>query len=177
MGDVTTIPTRREVTFTCPSPIQAAHDFVNFDCGKPALTDWLKNRALKQEGRSARTYVVCSGSDGLTIVGYYTLATGGIERARAIRPLRQNMPDPLPVMVLGRLAVDKEFQNHGIGSGLLRDALRRTVQAAAIVGVAALIVHALDDEALAFYIKYGLVAFPQGSRILFMPVQTIEAAL
>jgi len=132
---------------------------------------------MKQEGRSARTYVVCSGSAGLTVVGYYAIATGGIERSRAIRPLRRNMPDPLPVMVLGRLAVDKEFQKHGIGGGLLRDALRRTVQAAAMVGVAALIVHALDDDALAFYIKYGFVAFPQGSRTLFMPVQTIEAAL
>lgn len=177
MGDVTTIVNRPGVTLTCPSPIQTSHDFVNFDCGKPPLTDWLKTLAMKQEGRSARTYVVCSGSAGLTVVGYYAIATGGIERSRAIRPLRRNMPDPLPVMVLGRLAVDKEFQNHGIGGGLLRDALRRTVQAAAMVGVAALIVHALDDDALAFYIKYGFVAFPQGSRTLFMPVQTIEAAL
>jgi GNAT superfamily N-acetyltransferase len=97
---------------------------------------------------------------GKKVVGYYTLAAGAITHAEAPGRIRRNMPDPLPVMVLGRLAVDKSFHGQGVGTGLLRDAVLRIVQAAEIAGIRAILVHAISEAAKRFYEKYGFVTSP-----------------
>lgn len=141
-----------------PEKLSAAHDLSAFDCGEPVLNDWLGRRALQNEASGAsRTYVVCAGK---RVLGYYTLAVGAVARAEAPGRVRRNIPDPVPVMVLGRLAVDKRVQGRHIGGGLLRDAVLRTMQAAEIAGIRAILVHAISAEAKRFYEGYGFVASP-----------------
>jgi GNAT superfamily N-acetyltransferase len=141
-----------------PEKLSARHDLSGFDSGEPALDDWLRRRAERNEASGAsRTYVVCAGRK---VVGYYTLAAGGIAHAGAPGRIRRNMPDPVPVMLLGRLAVDKAFHAQGVGTGLLRDAVLRIVQAADIAGIRAILVHAISEEAKRFYEKYGFVVSP-----------------
>ncbi len=145
-----------------------------FDCGNEVLNDWLRTQAQKSEGSTARTYAV---RDGRRVAGYYCLAAGGVARAAVPRKIRHGLPDPVPVMVLGRLAVDITYQRQGIGSGLLRDALRRTLQVSRQAGLRAMLVHAIDDEAAAFYSAHGFIAFPAGTRTLYLPIESIAAAL
>ena len=141
-----------------PEKLSATHNLSDFDSGEPVLDDWLRRRALYNEASGAsRTYVVCMGK---TVVGYYTLAVGAVAHAEAPGRVRRNMPDPLPVMVLGRLAVDKSLQRRGIGKGLLRDAVLRTVQAAEIAGIRAILVHAISEPAKRFYEGCGFMASP-----------------
>jgi GNAT superfamily N-acetyltransferase len=141
-----------------PEKLSAAHDLSAFDSGEPVLNDWLRRRAMQNEASGAsRTYVV---SIGRKVVGYYTLAVGAIAHVDAPGRIRRNMPDPVPVMVLGRLAVDKTVHGLGVGTGLLRDAVLRTVQAAEIAGIRAILVHAISEAAKRFYEKYGFVASP-----------------
>jgi GNAT superfamily N-acetyltransferase len=141
-----------------PERLSPAHDLSGFDCGEPALDDWLRRRAGQNQASGAsRTYLVCAGR---RVVGYYTLAAGAVAHADAPGRIRRNMPDPVPVMVLGRLAVDKAFHGEGVGTGLLRDAVLRTVQAEEIVGIRAILVHAISEAAKCFYEKYGFVASP-----------------
>lgn len=141
-----------------PEKLSGEHDLSVFDCGEPVLNDWLRRRALQNEASGAsRTYVVCAGK---RVLGYYTLAVGAVAHAEAPGRIRRNMPDPVPVMVLGRLAVDKDVQGRHIGGGLLRDAVLRTMQAAEIAGIRAILVHAISAEAKRFYEGYGFVASP-----------------
>jgi GNAT superfamily N-acetyltransferase len=138
--------------------LSVTHDLLNFDSGEPVLDDWLRRRALHNEASGAsRTYVVCVEK---TVVGYYTLAVGAVAHSEAPGRVRRNRPDPLPVMVLGRLAVDKSLQRRGIGKGLLRDAVLRTVQASEIAGIRAILVHAISEPAKRFYEGCGFVASP-----------------
>lgn len=157
-----------------PRPIDSDDDLSQFDCAEESLNDWLRQRALKSEGSSARTYVV---TERRRVVGYYCLATGGVSRANLLSKIRHGLPDPVPVMVLGRLAVDKAYRGRGIGGGLLKDALQRILLVSAEVGVRAVLVHAIDDEASAFYTRYGFVEFPPSSRTLFMPLEWVAKAL
>ena len=107
-------------SFTAPQKLRADHELLQFNCGEPTLDDWLRRRALQNEERGAsRTYVVCTG---LRVVGYYALAVGAVAHAGAPGRVRRNMPEPIPVMIIGRLAVDREFHGNGLGQGLLRDA-------------------------------------------------------
>lgn len=108
---------------------------------------------MTNEGTSSRTFVVCD--DGDTVVGYYTLATGSVARTEVPRRIRHNLPNPVPIMVLGRLAVDKRYQGLKLGSALLREAMLRTLRVSEQAGVRALVVHEIDDEAVAFYTCYG----------------------
>ena len=141
---------------TAPEHLTAQHDLAAFDSGIPALDDWLKRRALANEqAGGSRTYVVCAGG---RVVGYYALATGGVADAAAPGRVRRNMPDPVPAMLLGRLAVDRAYQDRGLGAGLLRDAILRTLQAADIGGIRAILVHAISEEAKRFYERHGFVA-------------------
>ena len=172
MGDITPLPRAPELT--APAPIGAAHDVSRFDCGKAPLTDWLRTHAAKSEGLSARSYVVCAGQ---FVAGYYSIATGSVAHSATSAKLRQNMPDPIPVIVLARLAVDKEYQGRGIGSGLLKDALARILEASRIVGTRAVIVHPIDEEAENFYRQYGFKPLPGEIRTLFLPVQTVASGL
>ncbi|MGP8247644.1 MAG: GNAT family N-acetyltransferase [Bryobacteraceae bacterium] len=141
-----------------PEKLTPEHDLSGFDSGEPALDDWLRRRAAQNEASGAsRTYVV---SVGRRVVGYCTLAAGAITHTKAPGRIRRNMPDPVPVMVLGRLAVDKAFHGQGVGTGLLRDAVLRIVRAAEIAGIRAILVHAISESAKRFYEKYGFVASP-----------------
>lgn len=141
-----------------PEHLHAGHDLSAFDSGVAALNDWLKRRALANEGSGAsRTYVVSAGGK---VIGYHALATGAVTLQTASGRIRRNMPDPIPVMVLGRLAVDKAYQAKGLGRALLRDGILRTLQAAAIGGIRAILVHAISEEAKRFYERYGFTPSP-----------------
>ena len=143
---------------SAPEKLTPAHDLSQFSCGEPALDDWLRRRALDNEERGAsRTYVVCLGR---RVVGYYALAVGAVAHSAATGRIRRNMPDPVPVMVIGRLAIDADLQGQGIGSALLRDAVLRTLQAAEIAGIRAILVHALSERAGKFYESCGFAASP-----------------
>jgi GNAT superfamily N-acetyltransferase len=111
------------------------------------------------------------------VVGYYTLATGGVTRSEMPRKIRHDLPNPVPVMILGRLAVDERHQKKGIGPAMLTEAMQRILEISQSAGVRALLVHAIDDEAVAFYLKYGFVLFPRDGRTMFLPIETLAAAL
>lgn len=175
MGEVTPISMRAGTGLSPPGALLPMYKTSAFSCGHASLDNWLRLRALKSEGSTARTYVVC---DGQVVVGYYCLATGSVTLAQVPRGLRPHgTPNPLPIMVLGRLAVDLHYQGRGIGAGMLRDAMMRSVQIAQSVGCAAILVHAVDQSSSTFYLKYGFLEFPIGTRTLFLPLKTIEAAL
>jgi GNAT superfamily N-acetyltransferase len=158
-----------------PAHLSPAHDLAAFESGVPELDDWLKKRALANEATGAsRTYVVCAGG---RVVGYYALATGSVGHAQAPGRIRRNMPDPVPVMILGRLAVDRSWRGRDLGRGLLRDAVLRTLQAAKIGGLRAILVHAISDEAKRFYEHYGFVASPIDPLSLMITVADAETAL
>lgn len=166
--------TRGGGALTPPTALAADHDCAGFSCGHEALDDRLRNFALRSEGKSSRTYVVCEEGK---VVGYYCLSTAAATRASMPGRIRHGLPDPVPLMILGRLAVDQNHQGRQIGSSLLRDAMRKVLAAAEIVGCRALVVHAIDDAAASFYLRYGFGEFPSGSRTLFLPVETIASAI
>lgn len=158
-------------TLNAPQPLTEIFDISQFDCGNELLNHWLKKRALKnQKDGGSRTFVVVSGD---CVVGYYALATGSVERNLAPSTIARNAPDPVPVMVLGRLAVDVTMQGSGIGAGMLKDVLLRVYRVAQEAGVKALLVHALSDQAKAFYLKYGFVESPMDSMTLMLPIKAI----
>jgi GNAT superfamily N-acetyltransferase len=160
---------------TAPAPVSHSHELDRFDCGHQSLDDWLKRMALRSEGSTARTYVVC---DGARVVGYYAVATGGVERDALPPKLRRNTPNLVPVAIIGRLAVDRGYQGRGIGPGLLRDAFMRLAGVSRVIGIRAVLVHAIDDEARRFYLKQAeFIEFPAESRTLFLPIETIAAAM
>jgi len=142
-----------------PQPLTADHQIDAFKCGETSLDEWLKRRALLNQANGAsRTFVVVD--DNHTVMGYYALAAGAVHHQGATRSIRQNMPDPLPVMVLARLAVDLRAQGMQLGAGLLRDAVERSLAVAQNAGVRALLVHALHEPAKQFYLYFGFQASP-----------------
>lgn len=158
-----------------PEHLTPAHDLSAFDSGVAALDEWLRRRALvNEETGASRTYVVCAGG---RVVGYYALASGGTAQITATGRVRRNMPDPVPVMVLGRLAVDRAFQGQGFGRGLLRDAVLRTLQAAEIGGIRAMLVHATSEDAKGFYESCGFAVSPVDPMTLMITVADAEKAL
>jgi GNAT superfamily N-acetyltransferase len=165
------------VTLASPELLTAAHDASAFDCGIPSLDEWLSGRALaNQRAGATRTYVVCRGQ---LVVGYYSLAAGSIAHAEAPGRIKRNMPDPVPMMVLVRLAVDRSTQGHGLGAGLLQDAVLRVMQAAGIVGVRGILVDAVDDKARAFYERFGFrrsTVFPLKLKIAIDEAQRMLAS-
>lgn len=159
---------------TPPAPLTAAHDVSGFDCGQPALDDWLKHRALKNDGRFSRTYVVCEGT---RVVAYYCIAAGAVERTAAPGRVRRNAPDAIPVSIIGRLAVDRACAGRGLGADLLADALRRIAAASHSIGVAAVLVQAKDDAARRFYLNCAeFIEYPADSHTLFLPIETVVGA-
>lgn len=164
--------TRRDDEISAPEHLNESHDLATFDSGVPVLDDWLKKRALANEEKGAsRTYVITAGG---RVVGYYALATGAVSAQQATGRIRRNMPDPIPVMVLGRLAVDKAFQDRGLGAALLRDSLLRTRQAADIVGIRAMLVHAISPEAKRFYERYGFAESPVDPMTLMVSLADVD---
>jgi ribosomal protein S18 acetylase RimI-like enzyme len=157
---------------SAPAPLTATHDISGFSCGEIALDEWLRFRALKNEASGAtRTYVVCLGNE---VVGYYSLAVGSIEHQFAPGNIRRNMPRPIPVMILARLAVDCRHGGRNIGTGMVRDALLRTLQAADIAGIRALLVHALNEKAAAFYRKCGFAPSPFDPLVLLLALEYVR---
>ena len=160
---------------SAPEPLADHHQLDDFDSGEPSLDDWLKRRALKnQVNGSSRTYVVCEGD---AVIGYYCLAAGAIDHAEAPSTMKRNRPDPVPVLVLGRLAIHKDHHQKGIGTALLNDAIRRALQASKIAGVTAILVHALSEQARRFYLSRGFIESPLQTMTLCLMLATVEQAL
>ncbi|ABD87170.1 GNAT family N-acetyltransferase [Rhodopseudomonas palustris] len=158
-----------------PVPLTAQHDRSAFDCGVAALNEWLWHRALNNQSRFSRTYVVCGGK---RVVGYFCISAGAIERAKAPGKLRRNAPDSIPVSVIGRLAVSRDHAGQGLGADMLADALRRIAVASQSIGIAAVLIHAKDEAAKRFYLKCAeFIEYPTDSRTLFLPIETVVAAL
>jgi GNAT superfamily N-acetyltransferase len=158
-----------------PQHLMSARDRSTFDCGVPDLNDWLKKRALaNEESGASRIYVVCSADK---VVGYYALASGGVALTKAPGRIRRNMPDPLPVMIVGRLAVERGWQGRNIGRSLLRDAILRTLQAAQIGGVRAILVPAISEDAKRFYERYGFASSPVDPMTLMLSVGDAKKAV
>ena len=162
-------------TLTAPSVLEASHEMADFMCGHDSLDDWLKRRALDNQASGAsRTYVVCSGQQ---VIAYYALASGALACSEATGKLRRNMPDPIPVAILARLAIDVRFQNRGLGRALFRDAALRILAAAETIGIRGLLVHAISADAAAFYQALGLSPSPSNSRTLMVPLAELRQAL
>jgi GNAT superfamily N-acetyltransferase len=158
-----------------PEPLSSGHAVDGFECGEGSLDDWLKKRALKNQASGAsRCFVVCSRN---TVIGFYGLSAGGIHHEAAPKPMRRNMPDPLPVLLLGRLAIDRNYHNQGLGRALLRDAMLRAVHVASEAGVFAILVHALSEQAKRFYLSRGFVESPLQPMTLMMTLATVRATL
>lgn len=172
MGGVT--PDSPRTKLSPPVPLTADHDLTDFDCGEPVLDDWLKQRALKNESRFSRTYVV---RDGNKVVAYFCISAGAVERAAAPSKIRRNAPDNIPVSVIGRLAVSRSHAGRGLGADILSDALRRIAVASQTIGMGAVLVQAKDENAKRFYLACAeFVEYPAESRTLFLPIETLVAA-
>ncbi|QIU92544.1 GNAT family N-acetyltransferase [Yokenella regensburgei] len=153
---------------TAPKPLSTSHQLAEFVRGEVVLDDWLKQRGLKNQALGvARTFVVCK-TGMKVVVGFYSLATGSVNHVEATGSLRRNMPDPIPVIILTRLAVDVSFRGNGLGADLLQDAVLRCYRVAENIGVCAIMVHALAEEAKGFYLHHGFKASQTQERTLFL---------
>ncbi len=162
------------VRLGAPQPLTAAHRIDEFLCGEASLDGWLKRRALaKQMSGATRTFVVADQDD--RVYGYYAMAAGAVAHQMATSGVRRNMPDPVPVMVLARLAVDHRAQGVKLGAALLQDAVNRAVAVSQNAGVRALLVHALHDRAKQFYEHYGFQASPQHPMTLMLRLNIVKA--
>ena len=158
-----------------PEPLNSQHDLSRFNSGNSVQKAWLVERAVKnQEDGATRTFVVCNE---MLVVGYYALALGQVNRADAPGAITRGMPDPVPMMVLARLAVDQSCQSLGLGRNLVRDAVERTLRVSMDAGVRGLLVSAIDDKARAFYEKLGFVSSRADPNVLMMRLKTAAAAM
>lgn len=152
-----------------PTLLDEGHDVSSFDCGHDVLNDWLRKRArANQVSGASRTFVI---SDASRVTGYYCLASGAMALEDAAGFIRRNMPDPMPMAILGRLAIDHCVQGPGLGVALLQDAALRTAQAAHIAGIRVLLVHAISDDARSFYGHYGFTAAPRHPMTLVLSLK------
>lgn len=160
---------------SAPQPLADHHLLGNFTSGATALDDWLKRRArANQASGASRTFVVCEGD---AVVGYYALASGGITLQDEPGRFSRNMPNPIPVVVLARLAVDQAYQGRGLGRALFRDSAQRVVNAADVIGIRGVVVHALSEEAKAFYLALGFDPSPNDPMTLMVTLQDLRAVL
>lgn len=160
---------------SAPIPISADYESIGFDCGEPSLNEWLKKRALKNQASGAsRCFVLHNDKK---VIGYYSLSAGAISHESAPKTMRRNMPDPLPVLLLGRLAIDRNYHNKGLGSALLRDAMIRAVSVAGDADVFAILVHALSEQAKRYYMSRGFVNSPLQPMTLIMTLETVRLIL
>ena len=158
-----------------PEKLNSSHQFEQFDCGNIQLNNWLKHRAFKNELQGAsRTYVVAVEK---VVIAYYCLANGAIAQTISTGKVKRNMPDPIPVMIIGRLAVDQNWQGKRIGKALLRDAILRTLQAAEIAGIRAILVEAISEEAKQFYEKCGFTVSPLEPMTLMITINDAISSL
>lgn len=159
---------------SAPQPLTTAHRLTDFECGVPTLDEWLKRRASSNQLTGAsRTFVVVDEDN--RVHGFYAMAAGAISHQLASSAVRRNMPDPIPVMVLGRLAVDRRAQGIKLGAAMLQDAVNRAVAVSQNTGVRALLVHALDEHAKQFYEHYGFQESPHHSMTLMLRLSTVKS--
>ena len=160
---------------TAPEPLTASHLIADFDSGVPSLDEWLRRRAVQnQTSGASRTFVTCKEGK---VVGYYALASSAVTPAAAPGRFRRNMPDPIPVVVLARLAVDRTEQGRGLGHALFQDAAKRVIHAAEAIGIRGLLVHALSEDAKAFYVTLGLEVSPLDPMTLMVTITDLQSAL
>lgn len=160
---------------TPPEPLAPHHRLDSFSCGQHALDEWLRKRAnANQVSGASRTFVVC---DTAIVVAYYSLASSAVAVAAAPGRFRRNMPDPIPVVVLARLAVTESHQRRGIARALFRDAGRRVINAADAIGIRGLIVHAISDEIARFYVGLGLDPSPHDPMTLMVTLADLRASI
>ncbi len=163
------------MSLAAPETLAVHHDTAAFSCGVESLDLWLKQRALKNQASGAsRTFVVCHGQ---RVVAYYALASSAVAVEVATGHLRRNMPDPVPVVVLGRLAVDRSLKGGGMGRALVRDACLRVIAAADVIGIRGMVVHALSADAKAFYEHVGFDSSPLDPMILMATLTDLREAL
>lgn len=155
-----------------PELLNETHQIDLFKSGESTLDDWLARRALDNNKLGAsRTFVV---HEKQRVIGYYCLAAGSVEHQDAPGKVKRNMPNPIPVVVLGRLAVDEDWQNCGIGRGLLKDAVLRTLNLSQSIGLRAMLVHAISEEAKHFYKRFGFIESPLESMTLMLTLKEIR---
>ena len=155
--------------YSAPRPIRDDDDLADFDCGDDSLDHYLRTRALANHAEGAsRCYVTCRAG---RVVGFYALASASVERRNATGAVRRNMPEPIPAILLSRLAVDRGEQGKGLGRGLLRDAIIRSVRAADLIGVRALLVDAVDDTARNLYSHLGFTPSPTDPMHLLLSIK------
>ncbi len=160
---------------SAPEPLAAHHVLDGFDCGVASLDEWLKRRALaNQKSGASRTFVA---RDGERLAGYYALASGAVGTANAAGRFRRNMPEPIPVVVLARLAVDQAYRGQGMGRALFQDSALRVLNAADTIGIRGMIVHAVSDEARAFYLALGFDPSPLDPMTLMVTLGDIALNL
>ena len=158
-----------ELTLSAPALLNDGHSLENFDCGEASLNEWLRRKARSNQiSGASRTYVISQGS---CVVGYYCLSSGALAAAASPGSLRRNMPDPIPMTILGRFAIDRTIQGQGFGVALLQDAVLRAGHAAEIIGVRGILVHALSEEARQFYLKYGFQTTPGAPMTLVLSLK------
>ncbi|WP_305891729.1 GNAT family N-acetyltransferase [Methylomonas rivi] len=162
------------LALSAPQPLAAGHLLNDFECDEHALDDWLKRRAMSNQlSGASRTFVVVD--EGSRVYGYYAMAAGAVSHPLATSAVRRNMPDPIPVMVLGRLAVDSRAQGIKLGAAMLQDAVSRAIAVSHNTGVRALLVHALHERAKQFYEHYGFQESPQHPLTLMLRLNTVKA--
>lgn len=161
------------VGLRAPEVLDATHILAGFNSGTPSLDDWLQRRALpNQLSGASRSYVLC---DGQRVIGYYALASGGVATATAPGRFRRNMPDPIPVVVFARMAIDQLYQRQGLGRALFRDAALRVLAAADTIGIRGILMHAISAEATAFYMKLGFDPSPIDAMTLMITLADLRA--
>ena len=149
-----------------PEPLGERHDISRFSSGVSGLDAWLRSKARLNEAKGgARTYVVC---DGDRVIGFYCLAASAVEKRRLSSRVARNMPEPVPVILLGQLAVDARYRGRGLGSDLLVDAAGRSLAAADVIGARAIVAHALDERAKGFYRRFGFRPFSERELLMLV---------
>jgi len=164
-------------TFARPVPLTQTHDLTGFCSGQPTLDKWLVERSWANESSGASRTFVATSQTSSQVVGFYSLAASSVRVAEAPGAVRRNMPDPIPVILLGRLAADQSMQGCGLGRALLQDCVRRVLTAGDAVGIRALLVHTLDEQAASFYRHFGFITSPTDSTALFLPLSRIRASI
>lgn len=163
-----------QLQLSAPILLTETHDTSDFSCGEASLDHWLRRRAISNQlGGASRTYVVCIGA---RVVAFYALATSVIVATEATGRFRRNMPNPIPVVVLARLAIDLKHQGQGLGRALFQDAAQRIISASEIIGIRGLIVHAITESAKAFYLQLGMECSPIEPMLLMATLSDLRAA-
>lgn len=165
-------------TFRSPRALGPGDTFVTFDCGEPSLNEWIRSRALKNETTGAsRTFVTIEAESG-SVAGYYCLSASALALEDAPGRVKRNMPSPIPIILIGRLAVDERFKGQGLGASLLQDAVLKGIEASRLLGARAFVVDALNEDAERFYRKFGFELMPpDAKRAMFLLISDAEATI